>query len=91
LSRQEFSFQDWGPRSTILQQLLQHGNGTPFSLAHEHWFDRLIDGWIEEGEQADSAEFSHLLSSWTAMPAISNSWDRRVKMEQKFVRQYPGE
>ena len=91
LSRQEFSFQDWGPRSTILQQLLQHGNGTPFSLAHEHWFDRLIDGWIEEGEQADSAEFSHLLSSWTAMPAISNSWDRRVQMDQNFVRHDSGD
>ena len=91
LSRQEFSFQDWGPRSTILQQLLQHGNGTPLSLAHEHWFDRLIDGWIEEGEQADSAEFSHLLSSWTAMPAISNSWDRRVQMDQNFVRHDSGD
>ena len=91
LSRQEFKFQDWGPRSTILQQLLQHGNGTPFSLAHEPWFVRLIDGWIEEGEQADSAEFSHMLSSWTAMPAISNSWERPVQMEQNYVRHDSGD
>ena len=91
LSRQEFKFQNWGPRSTILQQLLQHGNGTSFSLAHEPWFVRLIDGWIEEGEQADSAEFSHMLSSWTAMPAISNSWERRAQMEQNYVRHDSGD
>ena len=91
LCRQNFQFQDWGVRSTILQQILQQGNGTVFSLANESWFSELIEGWIEDGEQADCAEFSHLLSSWTAMPAISNCWERCVQMEQNFVRHDSGD
>lgn len=91
LSRRNFQFQDWGLRSTILQQVLQQGDGHMFSLADSEWFSELIEGWIEDGEQADSAEFSHLLSSWMATPAISNCWERRVQMEQDFVRHDSGD
>ena len=78
LSRLDFRIQDWGARSAILQDVLQHVDGEPLSLEHEPWFSHLIQGWIADGEQADSAEFTHMLASWTAMTAISNCWERRV-------------
>ena len=43
------------------------------------------------GEQADSAEFVHMLSSWTAMQAISNCWERRVQTDQNLVRHDSGD
>ncbi|CAL1139392.1 unnamed protein product [Cladocopium goreaui] len=85
LSRSAFTFQDWGARSAILQQTLEHADGTLFSLENASWFQHLIEGWNEDGEQADSAEFTHMLSSWTAMSAISNCWERRVQTEQSTV------
>ena len=91
LSRTAFHFRDWGARSAILQQTLQHTDGTLFSLDHEDWFQHLMEGWNEEGEQADSAEFVHMLSSWTAMPAISNCWERRVQTGQNLVRHDAGD
>jgi len=85
LSRLDFRVQDWGARSAILQDVLQHGDGEPFSLEHEPWFTHLIQGWIADGEQADSAEFTHMLASWTAMTAISNCWERRVQTEESTL------
>ena len=85
LSRSAFVFQDWGARSAILQQTLELADGTLFSLENASWFQHLLEGWNEDGEQADSAEFAHMLSSWTAMPAISNCWERRVQTEQGLV------
>jgi len=85
LSRSAFTFQDWGARSAILQQTLEHADGTLFSLENASWFQHLLEGWNEDGEQADSAEFTHMLSSWTAMSAISNCWERRVQTEQSTV------
>lgn len=85
LSRSAFTFQDWGARSAILQQTLELADGTLFSLENASWFQHLLEGWNEDGEQADSAEFAHMLSSWTAMPAISNCWERRVQTEQSLV------
>jgi len=91
LSRTAFHFRDWGARSAILQQTLQHADGTLFSLDNETWFQQLIEGWNEDGEQADSAEFVHMLSSWTAMQAISNCWERRVQTDQNLVRHDAGD
>ena len=85
LSRSAFVFQDWGARSAILQQTLELADGTLFSLENASWFQHLLEGWNEDGEQADSAEFAHMLSSWTAMSAISNCWERRVQTEQGLV------
>ena len=85
LFRSAFVFQDWGARSAILQQTLELADGTLFSLENASWFQHLLEGWNEDGEQADSAEFAHMLSSWTAMPAISNCWERRVQTEQGLV------
>ena len=85
LSRVDFRIQDWGARSAILQDVLQHGDGESFSLEHEPWCTHLIQGWIEDGEQADSAEFTHMLASWTAMQAISNCWERRVLTEENTL------
>ena len=91
LSRTAFTFRDCGARSAILQQTLQHHDGTLFSLDNESWFQYLIEGWNEDGDQADSAEFVHMLSSWTAMQAISNCWERHVQTDQNLVRHDAGD
>lgn len=83
MSRIGFQLHDWGARSPDLHRILLQADDTLFSLANASWFNLLVQGWNDDQDQADSAEFLHMLSSWMVPPALSNCWERRVQTGQK--------
>ena len=83
MSRIGFQLHDWGARSPDLCSILEQADDTLFCLTSATWFNLLVQGWNDDQDQADSAEFLHLLSSWMVPPALSNCWERRAQTGQK--------
>lgn len=85
MSRVGFQLTDWGARSSDLHRILLQADGTLFKLDNASWFSHLVQGWSDERDQEDSAEFLYMLSSWMVPPTLSNCWDRRVLTGENMV------
>eukprot|EP00435_Cladocopium_sp_Y103_P074347 s103_g48.t1 len=85
VSRETFTFDDWGHTSALFSDMLRRHLTQPLDLALQPWFQALLLTWpADEGEgQADCAEFAQLLLSWVASHSISCAWERRLMQGSK--------
>ena len=76
LSKNTFTFGEWGESATALQAMLEHTDGL-YRIDDQPWYQSLLDNWGAPPGQADSAEFTSRLIQWVQLTSCNCLWQRR--------------
>eukprot|EP00435_Cladocopium_sp_Y103_P028415 s1098_g7.t1 len=82
VSRNNFTFNDWGERAPLFPELIQSHQSHPLELAQQPWYVALLLSWPEEAGigSSDCAEFVALLLAWVCSRCYSGYWEKRAQL-----------